>query len=53
MKTRRALRGNGQGADPRTAAIERMVGEDAVERPPASGPVTKPILMSRKEPNHA
>jgi hypothetical protein len=53
MTMRRALRGNGQGADPHTAAIERMVGEDAVERPPASGPVTKPILMKRKETNHA
>jgi hypothetical protein len=46
---RRALRGNGQGADPHTAAIE----EDAAERPAASWPAAKPILMRRKEPNHA
>jgi hypothetical protein len=50
---RRALRGTGQGADPHTAAIEMVVGEDAAERPPASGPAAKPIVMRRKEPNHA
>jgi hypothetical protein len=53
MKTRRALHGSGQGVNPHTAAIEMAVGEDAAERPPASGTAAKPILMKRKEPNHA
>jgi len=32
---RRALPGNGQGADPHMAAIKKVVGEDPAEKPPA------------------
>ena len=32
MKLCRALRGDGQGAESHTAAIEMVIGEDAAER---------------------
>jgi len=50
---RHTLRGDGQGADLHTAAIEMVVGEDAVVRPPAQGPAAKPIRIRPKEANYA
>ena len=50
---RHTLRGTGQGANPHTAAIERVIGEDAAERPLAAGPAAKPIRIRPKEANYA